>query len=129
MGRFEGVVSEVALASAARTATTNSADFKNYGCAGVIVTLDVTALSLTPSITVSVQHKDVASGKYENLFTSAAVTTSPVTNTYIVYPGVAAAAADVTAVAGFVIGKTWRIAVTHADTDSITYSVGYTLVP
>lgn len=128
MGRFQGATSQVVLASAART-TDQSVDITNYGCRGIIVTLDVTALSDSPSIVLRIRHKDPASGTYETLLESAAVTTQPVRHTYVVYPGIAAAASDVTAVAGFVVGKDINIQVDHANANSITYSVGCSLVP
>lgn len=114
----------IALASAARTATTSSADLYNVDGLGVLVILDVTAITATPSLTVSVQGKDPASGKYVTLFTGAAVTTVS-TNTYVVYPGVTETANVDAAVP---VPRTFRITVTHADADSATYSVGYSTI-
>jgi len=117
------------LASAARTATSASSDQINYGNArGVIVTLDCTVDPASASITMDIEHKDTVSGKYESLMLTAAAVTAVGTHTYIVVPGVGAAADDVVEVAGFPIGKVWRVNVTHADTDSITYSVGASYV-
>lgn len=111
------------LASAARTATTASADQTNYNARGVIVTIDVTAISASPSITMDIEFRENIAGRYESfLLTSAAITTTGV-HSYIVYPGVGAASGDVVQVAGFPLGRTWRVNVTHADADSITYSV------
>jgi len=121
------------LASAARTATTTSADQTNKGenlnVRGVLVTLDVTAITATPSITLSIQAKDPASGKYEALLTASAAVTATGTHSYLVYPGAGSASGDVTQVAGFVLPNTWRISVAHGDTDSITYSAGGMLLP
>ena len=113
-----------ALASAARTATTDSADLSNPDGRGVWVVLDVTAITATPSLTVLIQAKDPASGKYVTLLTGAAVATVS-TTTYVVYPGITETAnVDVSAP----VPKTFRIRVTHADADSATYSVGYSTV-
>lgn len=112
-----------ALVSAARTATVSSADIANLSGCGITVVLDVTAKGTAPSITLKIQQKDPASGKYIDLLTSAAVTTVS-TNTYRVYPGLTAAA-NVTV--NGVVGKTFRITMTHSNTDSITYSVGYAI--
>lgn len=111
------------LASAARTATLNSADFTNYNHRGVIVTLDVTASADTPSITLQIEHKDLGGSKYEILLLTTAAVTGAGVHTYIVYPGIGAASDDVVQVAGFPLGRIWRVTVTHADGDSITYSV------
>lgn len=111
------------LASAARTATLNGADQVNHNAKGVIITLDVTAVTATPSITLRIQHKDNESSAYENLLIGAAVTAIGV-HTYIVYPGVAAAAEDIVETIGFPLGRQWRVRVEHGDADSITYSIG-----
>jgi hypothetical protein len=116
------------LASAARTATTVSQDLDNRFARGVLVTLDVTAVDATPSITLSIEAKDEVSGKYETLLTATAAVTGVGTHSYLFYPGAGAAASDIVQVAGFPLPKTWRVRVTHADADSITYSVGANLM-
>lgn len=116
------------LASAERTATVNTDDQVNRGARGVIVTLDVTVIDATPSVVLKIQYKDVASGKYEALLVATAVTATG-THTYIVYPDVGAAADDVTKVASFPLGQTWRVRIEHGDTDKITYSCGCCLLP
>jgi len=116
------------LGSAARTATVSAGDQTNLNARGVIITLDVSAISATPSITLAVEHKDSVAGKYEKLLDGAAVTAVG-THTYIVYPGAdTTAREDVVEVSGWPIGRTWRITVTHADSDSITYSVAASYV-
>ncbi len=121
--RWRGNTEAEILASAARTATVNSADFINYNAKGVIITLDVTATADTPSITLQIEHKDSSGSKYEILLLTTAAVTATGVHTYIVYPGIGAASDDVVQVAGFPLGRTWRVTVTHADGDSITYSV------
>lgn len=116
------------LGSAARTATTISADLDNRFAKGVLITLDVTAAVATPSITLSVEVKDEVSGKYETIFTASAAVTGVGTHSYLIYPRAGAAAGDIVEVAGFPLPKTWRVKVTHADADSITYSVGGNLI-
>ena len=113
-----------ALASAARTATNSSADLYNPDGLGVLIWLDVTAIVTAPSITLSLQGKDPASGKYTTLFTGAAVTTVS-TTTYVVYPGVTETANVDAAVP---VPRTFRVTVTHANGNSITYSVGYSTI-
>jgi hypothetical protein len=113
-----------AFASAARTATGNSGDLDNGNAKGVVVFVNVTATAATPSVTFAIQAKDPASGEYVSLLVSAAVTAAGMTM-LTVYPGVTAAA-NVSASA--VLPKTWRVLATHGDADSITYSVGYSLI-
>lgn len=125
--RYRNNTEITGLASAARTATLNGSDLTNYNAKGVIVTLDVTATADTPSITLRIQHRDQEANVYENLLIGAAVTTTG-THTYIVYPGVGAAAEDVVETIGYPLGRLWRVRVEHADADSITYSVGASYV-
>jgi hypothetical protein len=112
---FEATV----LASAARTTSTNSSDQTNYNGAGATLTIDVTSVTDTPSITVAIKYKDTLSGKYVALLTSAAITAVG-TYTLRVYPGCVAVANEV---ANAPLPRVWRAEVTHADTDSITYSI------
>jgi hypothetical protein len=116
--------SGIALASAARTATTASADLNNPDSVGVIVYLDVTAIAATPQLTLSIQAKDPASGKYLTLLTGAAVTTVS-TNVYTIHPAVTETANVDVAVP---LPGIWRVNVVHLDADSITYSVGFSLI-
>lgn len=117
-----------ALASTARTTTTNSSDLTNPGARGVIMCLDVTSVTDTPSIELSVEWKCPVSGQYEIIFTAAAAVTATGTHTYVIYPGDIVASDDVVEVAKLPLGRTWRVTLTHADADSITYSVGVSYV-
>lgn len=112
------------LSSAARTATTNSSDIINYNWKGLHLITRVSALTATPSITVSIEGKDTLSGQYYTILTSASITTVSV-NVLKVYPGI-------TAIGGIsssdIIPREWRVTVTHADADSITYSVAALMV-
>jgi len=112
------------LASAARTASVNSSDLSNFNCRGVHIIIDVTADPAAASLTFTLQGKDAVSGKYYTLLTSAAIAAVG-TTVLAVYPGITAAA---NVSAANILPKTWRVSVTAADTDSITYSVGAVLV-
>lgn len=111
---------ENVLASAARTASIDSADFRNPSGRGLALVIDVTAIAATPSITVTIQGKDPVSGKYYTLLASAAITTVS-TTVLRVYPGLTAAA---NLAANDVLPEIWRASVAHGDADSITYSIG-----
>lgn len=112
------------LASAARTATVNTADVHNATVdgapiRGVKVTIDVTAASATPSVVFTIQGKDPLSGQYYTVLASAAKTGIS-TTVLSVYPGIAASA---NVSANDVMPTTWRVNCVHADADSITYTV------
>lgn len=121
------------LPSAVRTAATNSADYVNLGevsnIRGAYITLDVTGASVTPLITLSVKAKDYVSGKYETVFAASTGIAAAGTHTYLIYPGVGAAANDVEQVQSYPLPIQWRVTVEHLDTDPITYSVGALLIP
>ncbi len=110
-------------ASAARTATPTAVTVPTGRYRYLDLTLDLTALAATPSLVVTVDARDSASGKFYNLITSAAITTVS-TNTYRVGPGLTAAA---NLVANFVLPDSIRVTVTHGDADSATYTVGANL--
>ena len=112
------------LASAARTATVATADQPNPENRGVVVIIDVTASAATPSVVATIQGKDEVSGQYYTILASAAITGTE-TRVLRVFPGATAAT---NLVANDVLPSTWRVNLVHADTDSITYSVGAQLI-
>lgn len=111
------------LASAARTASVNSPDISTAGATGLIVVIDVTAITASPSIVPKIQMRDVLSGKYVDVLTGAAITGTGTTALYV-DPRITAAANVAAAVP---LGRVMRVVMTAADADSITYSVGGTL--
>jgi len=115
------------LASAERTATTDGPDMTNRGARGVMVTLDVTAITDTPSLVLKIQAKDPVSEKYETLLEAAAVTATG-THSFVVYPGVTATD-DVVEASSLVLPQTWRVRVEAADADAATYSIGGCYLP
>lgn len=117
--------SGVLYASAARTTDPTPADQTNANARGLHVIIDVTAITATPSVVFTIQGKDPASGKYYTLLASAAITAAG-TTVLRVYPGLTVAA---NLTANDVLPRTWRVVAVHGDADSITYSVGYSLIP
>jgi len=107
------------LASAARTATTNSSDLTNFNGRGVQVIIDVTAVTGSASVTVALQTKETIGSKYVTVLTSAAITGTGQTRLRC-YPGITAVANESVS---DLIGRIWRVVVTHGTADSITYSV------
>lgn len=117
-------IEETLLASAARTASVNSADFVNYNAKGAHFIIDVTAITDTPSITVTIQGKDALSSEYYDILTGVAITATG-TTILKVYPGIGQIA---NGAASDILPRTYRVSVAHDDTDSITYSIGVNLV-
>ncbi len=108
--------------SAAQSATQTSADQLNVNGHALDVILDVTAIG-TATLTLTINAKDPASGKYYNLLTGAVVTTLS-TNIYKVGPALTAAA---NLVANAWVPRIFQIVVTQGGVGNATYSVGYNL--
>ena len=87
------------------------------------VVIDVTAVTATPALTVKIQGKDPASGKYYDILVSTVIATVS-TTVLKVGPGLTAAG---NLVANDMIPSIWRVLVNHGDTDSATYSIGASL--
>jgi len=118
------LVSDVVLAiPAGATTTQTSPDFNNSQARGLSVTLDMTAVG-TGSVTLTIQGKDRASGKYYTLLAGAAVVTN-VTNRYVIYPAYPVVA---NVSANEVLPAIWRIVCTANNANPATYSVGATML-
>lgn len=122
LNRQRGNTDVTLLASAARTTTQTSADQTNINGVRLKVILDATVIG-TGSVTVTINGKDPASGKYYLILAGAAVVTNS-TNVYTVSPG-ATATANVSA--NDFIPRTFQIVVTANNANTATYSVGYSL--
>mgnify|MGYP000735863357 CR=1 FL=1 len=114
---------QTVLPSAARTTTQTGDDIYTYIAFGIHFTLDMTAVG-TGSVTVTLQGKDPASGKYYTILAGAAVITN-VTNRYTVFPG-APVAANVSANDG--LPQVIRFVVTANNANAATYSLGYSFI-
>jgi hypothetical protein len=121
-------VDGTAIASAARTATTSSADITNHNARGIAVVLDVSAASGSGGLQVSIQAKDPVTGNYAALNSAPTAVTSTGTRVYELYPGAVGGGSGIAQVANVALPRTFRITVTHGDGSSYTYSVGYTLI-
>ena len=108
----------IVFPSGAQTTTQTQADQTNNTARGIIVVLDMTNAAANPSVTLEIDGKDIASGKYYPLLKGAAVTTVS-TNVYTIFPGAANAQ----------LPHTWRIKVVANNSNSATYSVGASLLP
>lgn len=108
------------LASAARTATPTVDTFHiGGGCDELIVIIDVTAVTATPSVTFTIQGVDPVSDATWDILASAAVTADG-TTVLRVSPHLTAAA---NTIAKDIVPAFFTVAAAHLDGDSITYSV------
>ena len=110
------------LASSARTTTQTSADIVNFNGTQLIVVLDMTVVG-TGSVTVSIDGKDSASGKYYNILTGVPIIVNS-TNRYRIGRTLALVA---NSVAQDYLPRVFRIVVTANNANSATYSVGYNI--
>lgn len=118
------MIAEKIYHSAARTAAPTIKNMtKNEGQLYAEITIDCTAITASPSVVFNVENLDPASGKYNLVLASAAIVAVGTTR-LLIGPALIAAA---NLVANDFLSKHWRVLPVHADTDSITYSVGVNL--
>jgi len=110
--------------SAARTANPTYVDQVNRNAKGLHCYIKCTAKISSPSVVFTIEAKDVLTGDYYTILASAAITDVGVT-VLKVYPGLTPSA---NLIANDVLPRTWRIKAVHANSDSITYSVGVSLI-
>lgn len=111
------------FASAARTASENSADLTNLFSNGAHIIIDMTAITAAGDVTFKLQGKDKISGKYYDILESPSITTVSTTvlkiNTGFTFVG--------NLTANDKIPVIFRIVTTHVNAVSMTYSVGINL--
>lgn len=105
--------------SAARTATPDNVEISDREVKGIQVVINTTASSSTPSVVPTIDGYDFLSDTWYNILTASAITGAGAV-VLRVHPELLAAA-NLTA-QDFLPAR-YRIVMTHADTDSITYSV------
>lgn len=122
------------LASAARTATSASATQTNRGHRGVIVWLNVTSALAAGTALVQIEGQDPVSGNWVILNQTPQGAGAGFTGTLglELSPG---ASGGTNSSAGYMIQRisgtlprAWRVNVVHSGANSITYSVGYSLM-
>jgi len=124
--RWRNNTEATVLPSATRTASGNSADQTNYNAKGVILYIDVTAVSGTsPTLDVYITVKDPITGKYKGAAKS--VTISSADEYFLIcYPG-ATRKYDATLdeVWDIPVPRTWRVHYAIGGTNpSFTFSIG-----
>jgi len=115
-------VESTLLASAARTAQTDSADQVNYNHQGMILFVDVTVDAAAGAITPNIAVKDPVSGTAKVIWTAAAAIAATGQFVYMLLPG-AADAGSYTEQKELAVPRDWFFRMTVADADSLTYSV------
>lgn len=118
------------LTSAGRITTTNASAQTNFYHVGLTLFVDITGRAGSTTLTPNIQVQEPVGDNWITIWTAAAaINSSDTTLAYLFYPsGLADAAALYTEAVDMTIARTWRAAVTHSDTDTITYSVSCSLV-
>ena len=111
---------QVVFSSAARTATEVSQVLSAEEATASVFIINVTAASATPSVVFKLEGKDPTSETFYTLISSAAITGTGQSILQIGKDLIAAANVTVNSI----LPAEYRITATHADADSITYSVG-----
>lgn len=110
----------------AATAGGNSADQTNLGARGLLLGINITAITGTaPTLTVTVQGKDAVSGVYYTLLQSVVLSAAAFT-LLTVYPGVTAAA---NVAASQALPRTYRVLYAiGGTTPAVTATIGASLI-
>lgn len=131
--RERGNTSGVLLASAARTAVTNTATQTNHNARGVYVTLNVSSVG-TGSLTLSVLNATQDSGNWVVLAAMPAYTAAAGVGytTLLLYPGCVEVSSllvgNVSRAVARPLPRLWLASVTPADGSSWTYDLEYDLI-
>ena len=119
----------VLLASAPRTATTDSEDQTNHNSNyGAILIVDISEITATPILTPKLRLKDPVSEGYVDIWTAAVNLTAVGMTTYLFGLGGSGAAGDYTEATNLLLPRIFRFRMIHADADSATYSAAIILL-
>lgn len=116
------------LQSAARTTSYQSPILEADTEAGVMVFVDVTSVPGSGGLTVRINAHDQVSGNAVALNTAPTAISSTGTYSYALYP-FGAISGNVTQATSAYLPRLFSISVTHGDSSSYTYSLGYCLLP
>ena len=120
--RFRCNMDLTALASAARTATAETAAITNFNHRGLHAVLDPSTIG-GAVLTMRIQAQDVLSGEYYTVATGPSVSANGA-SVLKLYPGISAGAASI----NDVLPRTFRITVIPTGSVTATYAVGYSLI-
>lgn len=117
------------LASGTRFTTTDTGDFTNHDCKGLLAFLNITVASGTGGLRVRLRNRDpVSNGSTVAQPTGGLVVTATIT-TVLFYPGIVAVPSFYLGFAEVGPSRTFYLSVEHGDASSYTYSLGYCLIP
>ncbi len=132
-GTILDISSETISSSAARTATFNTGDQLNRSHIGAYIFLDINEADSSVSLIFNIQAKVPTGGSYVNIYTGSSflASTGGEVKTYLVAPGsdTKAVGAGITGIAPFPLPRTWRASVTHANAQSVDYSIESYRIP
>lgn len=116
-------IGKVVNITAAGAGTVNTNDLQNVNATGLTVVVDITAITGTsPTLTVTIQGKDVASGKYYTILAGAALTATG-TTVMRIYPGITQTNTNV--LASLTVPEWFRISYTiGGTTPAVTATIG-----
>jgi hypothetical protein len=120
------------FASAARTASPTSVEFYVADHSSALLVVDVTAGAATPSVVPSIEGYDPVSGNWFQLHENISAITSTSAATYSYLLGnfeETEGTGGHDMILNGALTRRCRVKMTHADADSLTYSVGLTLIP
>lgn len=120
--RQRNVAALTLLASAARTADTNSSDQTNYNSRGILIQVNVSSAG-SGSITPNLQVKDSISGNYKTIWAAATPLTANGLYVYEIYPSELSVASFTEVVQAVLSARTFRVGTVHNNANSITYSI------
>lgn len=116
------------LASAARTATTNTSNQTNYNAKGIMLFLNITVASGTGGVKPRIFPIDPVSGVSGNqLNADPAFITANGLYVFELYPGVSSGG-GLQQVQSGVLPRNFLVSIVHGDSTSYTYSLGYALI-
>lgn len=118
------------LFSAARTATTTTAEQANTRHRGMILVVNVTGRAAATTLTPSLVLVDPVSKETATVWTAAAaINSADATIAYLFYPSPNTdAAALYTEAVDMVVPTRWKVVMTHSDDKSVTYSVSAMMI-
>jgi hypothetical protein len=123
-GRYGIIAEQIAIPSAARTAAATGATLTNNWAKGLALLVDVTAVGGSPGSITSVNVQVLIGTSWKTIYAFTSLTLNVIgQSAFCIYPGAASAASWTAAPLQGPVPRHLRVTTTHADANSITYSV------
>lgn len=117
----------ILLASSPRSATTNTGAQTNHNARGIILTIDITALT-TGSIQPYIYGVDPVTGTTYALHSGVTAFNTVGKNVLVLYPTTGTVGGHVKSFINGILPKKFYMAVVHGDSTPVTYSMSYSLI-